>query len=141
MVLSVNLPPIDRRLDVNHGKANKLVRAGAVRKARSLAALLTLEAMMNAGVSRGQMKPRFVLVVTNWYRHRVDYDNRLANFKAYQDGIFDALGANDKDVCAGCSVLRHLPRGMASEHLCVTAQLFETSEEFVKALEEMQYEF
>lgn len=134
MILSVNLPPIDRRLDVNHGKANKLARASAVKKARSLAALLTVEAMVAAGVKRGQLKPRYVLLVTNWYRHRVDYDNRLANFKAYQDGIFDALGANDKEVCAGCSVLRHLPRGMASEHLCVTAQLFEAQEEFMLAL-------
>lgn len=81
MILSVNLPPIDRRLDVNNGNWNKLARAAAVKKARSTASLLTLEAMMNAGVKRGQMKPQFVLVVTNWYRHRVDYDNRLPTLK------------------------------------------------------------
>lgn len=134
MILSIKLPPIDRRLDVNHGKANKLARASAVRKARSLAALLTVEAMIAAGVKRGQLKPRYVLLVTNWYRNRVDYDNRLANFKAYQDGIFDALGANDKDIVAGCSVLRHLPQGQACEHLHLTAHLFESREEFVNAM-------
>lgn len=137
MTLTIKLPPVDRRLDVNHGRANKLARASAVRKARSLAALLTVEAMIAAGVKRGQLKPRYVLLVTNWYRNRVDYDNRLANFKAYQDGIFDALGANDKDIVAGCSVLRHLPQGMASEHLHLTAHLFESREEFVLALGEM----
>lgn len=134
MILTVKLPPVDRRLDVNHGRANKLARASAVRKARSLAALLTVEAMVAAGVKRGQLQPRYVLLVTNWYRNRVDYDNRLANFKAYQDGIFDALGANDKDIVAGCSVLRHLPQGQACEHLCVTAHLFEEHEEFVNAM-------
>lgn len=134
MNLTVELPPIDRRLDVNNGNWNRLARANAVKKARSLASLLTLEAMMNAGVKRGQMQPRFVLVVTNWYRHRVDYDNRLANVKAYQDGVFDAIGANDKEVLAGCSVLRHLPKGRSCEHLSVCMQLFETREEFMLAL-------
>ena len=72
MTLTIKLPPVDRRLDVNHGRANKLARASAVRKARSLAALLTVEAMIAAGVKRGQLKPRYVLLVTNWYRNRVD---------------------------------------------------------------------
>lgn len=136
MNLTVELPPIDRRLDVNNGNWNKLARACAVKKARSLASLLTLEAMMNAGVKRGHMKPRFVLVTTNWYRHRVDYDNRLANVKAYQDGVFDAVGANDKEVVAGCSLLRHLPKGRACDHLSVCMQLFEERAEFLAALNE-----
>lgn len=136
MNLTVELPPIDRRLDVNNGNWNRLARANAVKKARSLASLLTLEAMMNAGIQRGKMKPRFVLVTTNWYRHRVDYDNRLANVKSYQDGVFDAVGANDKEVIAGCSVLRHLPKGRASEHLSVRMQLFEERAEFLAALNE-----
>lgn len=136
MNLTVELPPIDRRLDVNNGNWNRLARANAVKKARSLASLLTLEAMMAAGIQRGKMQPRFVLVTTNWYRHRVDYDNRLANVKAYQDGVFDAVGANDKEVIAGCSVLRHLPKGRACEHLSVSMQLFEERAEFLAALNE-----
>lgn len=137
MNLTVELPPIDRRLDVNNGNWNRMARANAVKKARALASLLTLEAMMNAGIQRGAMKPRFVLVTTNWYRHRVDYDNRLANVKAYQDGVFDALGANDKEVLAGCSALRHLPQGRACDHLTVRMQLFEDREEFMQALSQV----
>ena len=134
MILTIELPPVDKRLDVNHGKRNGLARASAVKKTRSMGRILALEAMQRVGLSRGQMRPRFVWLVTNWRGHRVDYDNRLANIKAFQDGIFDALGANDNEVVAGCSSVRHLPKEHADRHLTMRLMLFEYLGEFLGAL-------
>ena len=137
MILTIELPPVDKRLDVNHGKRNGLARASAVKRTRVAGKLLALEAMQQMGVSRGQMRPRFVWLMTNWRGHRVDYDNRLANIKAYQDGIFDALGANDNEVVAGCSSVRHLPKELADRHLTMRLMLFEYLGEFLGALRSM----
>lgn len=137
MILTIELPPVDKRLDVNHGKHNGLARASAVKKTRSMGRILALEAMQRIGLSRGQMRPRFVWLMTNWRGHKVDYDNRLANIKAFQDGIFDALGANDNEVVAGCSSVRHLPKELADRHLTMRLMLFEYLGEFLASLRSM----
>ena len=137
MMLSIDLPPIPKALDVNHGRRNGLARAAAVRRARGVGRIAALDAMLRLGIRRGEFRPRFVWLVTGWRGHRVDYDNRLANVKAYQDGVFDALGVNDNEVVAGCSSVRHLPKGLAGRHLAMRLHLFEFLGEFLGALRSM----
>ena len=137
MMLVVDLPPVPRELDVNNGKRDGRARAGAVKRAREQARVLALRAMQKAGVKRGVFHPRFVFLVTFWRGHRVDYDNRLANIKAYQDGVFDVLGADDNEVCTGCSSVVHLEREQAGLHLSMRLQLFDVREEFLLAISQL----
>lgn len=134
MILCIDLPPIDKRLDVNAGQHNGLARAGAVKKARGLAHALTLEVMQRHGVKRGEFCPRFAWLLTYWRGHRVDYDNRLASIKAYQDGVFRALGVDDREVCSGVSTVVHLGKGEEKQHLRMILLLFDKLAEFQNAL-------
>lgn len=134
MVLCIDLPPIDKRLDANSGQHNGLARAGAVKKARGLAHVLTLDVMRKRGIQRGEFCPRYVWLLTHWRGHRVDYDNRLASIKAYQDGVFRALGVDDREVCSGVSTVVHLDKGEEKQHLSMKLLLFESLADFQNAL-------
>lgn len=131
MILTIELPPVNKKLDVNHGVFHRLGRSGAVKQARSVGKRMALEAMSRQGVRRGEYRPRFAWLVTYWYQYRVDYDNRLANVKAYQDGVFEALGVDDREVCTGVSSVYHLPKAQRQRHLTMQLMLFETLEEFL----------
>lgn len=137
MMLVIDLPPVPRELDVNNGKRDGRARAGAVKMARGQARGLALRAMQKAGVKRGEFHPRFVYLVTFWRGHRVDYDNRLANVKAFQDGIFDMLGADDNEVCTGCSSVVHLDKEHARFHLSMRLMLFDDWEEFLQVISQL----
>lgn len=97
MTLEIILPPAPRACDRNHGKAG-IAAAGANKRARLIAKLRTLEAMRKQGVDRGAFKPKYMCLTFLDATGRLDADNAVATFKHYQDGIFDALGVDDRNV-------------------------------------------
>ncbi len=66
--------------------------------ARTLAQALTLEWI---GTYGQPAKPGKLKIIVNFYppnKRRYDVDNLVGRCKAYQDGIFQALGWDDKDI-------------------------------------------
>lgn len=100
----------------------------AVKHARDVGRLYAEEAMRRAGITPGTMQPRYLYLLTRWFGHNTDVDNALASMKAYQDGVFDALQANDREiVCAASAKVRCEGKGGHKTHRYA---LCETEEEF-----------
>ena len=97
MTLEIILPPPPQACDRNHGKAG-IAAAGANKRARLIAKLRTLEAMRVQGVGKGAFKPKYMCLTFLDATGRLDADNAVASFKHYQDGIFDALETDDRNV-------------------------------------------
>lgn len=95
----ITLPWPDSKLSPN-GRAHRKRVASVKAKARKDAAYLTFDAMQKhlATKSHFQGEARLPFRVTFYppdKRHRDD-DNMIGSFKAYRDGIADALGVNDR---------------------------------------------
>lgn len=98
MKLEIILPPAPRACDRNHGKAG-IAAAGANKRARLIAKVRALEAMRAQGVSYDDgFKPKYMCLTFLDATGRLDADNAVATFKHYQDGIFDALRTDDRNV-------------------------------------------
>lgn len=109
MKLEIILPPAPRACDRNHGKAG-IAAAGANKRARLIAEARTLEAMRMQGVARGSFTPKYMCLTVLDATGKMDLDNAVATFKHFQDGVFDAIGADDRslrDIYARKRKLRH----------------------------------
>ena len=130
MKLVIELPPPPKALDRNHGTGNWKAKTGKVRQARSNAGLAALEQLRRGPRLPKGWKPAYLHVTTYWYGHRVDVDNALANVKAYQDGIMKVLGADDRELQEGHSVVMHLPQELKEYHRWVRYVLTDDWGEF-----------
>lgn len=98
MKLEIILPPAPRGCDRNNGKIG-IAASKPNRQARYIAKLRTLEAMRAQGVSHDDgFKPKYMCLTFLDTTGRLDADNAVATFKHYQDGIFDALRTDDRNV-------------------------------------------
>lgn len=110
MMLDILLPREGEGCNPNRGRClHRFRQAADAKEARTLARLLTLEQMRRKGVAAGEFTPRFAVLVTFWNGHNVDVDNAAACMKAYQDGVFDALGTNDRGLLSLFSVKMWTP--------------------------------
>ena len=101
--MKIVLPWPDRRLSPN-SRAHWAVLAKVKTKARTDAAYLTYDAMQKhlATQAHFQGEGKLPFRVTFYppdKRHRDD-DNMVASFKAWRDGIADALGVDDRRFAA-----------------------------------------
>lgn len=135
MKMIVMLPPPPRGLDVNHGLGARWWKTRDVKQAHASAGVRAREAMHRAGIARGEYHPRYVHIVTFWRGAHKDYDNALASCKAYQDAIFDKLGANDREIICGASTLCHTETD--AERGMVRYALFDDRSEFQFDVDEM----
>lgn len=97
MTIAVTLPWPDKALSPN-GRAHRMAKYRAGKKAKEAAWLLTLEAL------KGR-KPSWAKAALVWTFHPktanpVDVDNCIASNKAHQDGIAAALGIDDANFSA-----------------------------------------
>lgn len=97
MTLEIILPPAPRACDRNHGKFG-ILAAGAIKRARLIARVKMRGEMERAGLVRGGFTPQYMHLATYDKTGRMDVDNCVATYKHYQDGLFDALGVNDKSI-------------------------------------------
>jgi Holliday junction resolvase RusA-like endonuclease len=88
------LPWLDPKLSPN-ARVHWTVLSHAKKKARRDAAFAALEALQGRKFAGGAVIPFKVTFCPPDARHRDD-DNMVASFKAYRDGIADALGVNDR---------------------------------------------
>lgn len=96
MKLEIILPPAPRGCDRNNGKIG-IAASKPHRQARYIAKMRTLEAMRDQGVRAGET-PLFMKLTVFDKTGKMDLDNAVATYKHYQDGIFDALEVNDRNI-------------------------------------------
>ena len=97
-MLEIILPPAPRACDRNHGKIG-VSASGENKRARLIAKARTLEAMCVQGVARGSFTPKYMCLTVLDATGKMDLDNAVATFKHFQDGVFDAIGADDRSLC------------------------------------------
>lgn len=108
-------PWLDSRLSPNK-RIDRRALIGAKREAKDLATLLTFESKLVLLETDLQIKITFCPPD----KRRRDLDNLYATFKAYQDGIFEALRLDD---CLIDRVI--LQRGELVKNGCVVVELTE----------------
>lgn len=132
MMLDILLPKGGEGCDPNFKQTLPWRRMAAdAKKARQAARVLALREMEAQGVRRGEFAPRFAVLVTYWHGHNVDVDNAAAGAKASIDGVFDALGANDRGLLAVLSVKEWTEK--KSMHRKKRLILFDGAEGFKKS--------
>ena len=89
--MQINYPYPSRTLSPN-GRAHWRKLADAKRSAKRAAYYLTLEAI---GTAKGIAPVRLSVTFHPKTANTVDLDNVIAGFKAFQDGIAQALGVDD----------------------------------------------
>lgn len=92
--MKITLPWLDPKLSPN-ARVHWAVLSHAKKKARRDAAFAAMEALQGRKFAGGAVIPFKVTFCPPDARHRDD-DNMVASFKAYRDGIADALGVNDR---------------------------------------------
>lgn len=108
MKLEIELPREGDGCNPNTARClHRFRQAADAKHARTVARLYTQQAMQQYGFVKGEFHPRYAVLVTWWNGHDVDVDNAAACLKAYQDGVFDALGCNDRGLLALLSVKAH----------------------------------
>ena len=110
-MIEVRLPWPDKGLLPN-ARLERYAHAELVKKHRFLAKIETIQQ------ATGENLPAGVPLAIDWTFHPPDkrwrdYDGMISAGKAYQDGIFDALGLNDHFVTSGTfQVLESVPNGL-----------------------------
>lgn len=92
--MKITLPLPYKALNPNR-KSHPLTKSKYVKQYRSIARLVTLEAL------GGKPAPKFSRYRLQFYfgaKRRRDDDNAAASFKAGRDGIAEALGIDDSDL-------------------------------------------
>jgi hypothetical protein len=102
LALYVDIPGVIPDCLSPNDRCERHAKSEAVRMAREVARLSALE-----GISRkswvaplpasGEIAMRWTVFLGKGEKQR-DLDNQIARLKAYTDGIFDGLGANDRRV-------------------------------------------
>lgn len=107
MMLTIDLPREGDGCNPNRGRClHRFRQAADAKHARTVGLLYAQQAMREEGLQPGVFVPRVALLTTFWHGHDVDVDNASACIKAYQDGIFDALGTNDRGLVVLLSMKR-----------------------------------
>ncbi len=128
MMLMIKLPREGDGCNPNRGRClHRFRQAADAKHARTVGRLYAQQAMQDAELRPGAFTPRVALLETYWSGHDLDVDNAAACIKAYQDGIFDALGANDRELQAILSVKFHTD--VKQMHRCKTLLLFDNAAE------------
>lgn len=129
MILTITLPREGKGCNPNEARRmHRMQQAADAKAARACGYWRAEEAMRAAGVTRGGFRPCAALLVTFWHGRPIDVDNAAACLKAQQDGIFDALGVDDRSLRALLSVKIHDVR---REHKEKDLFLFDTEEDFL----------
>lgn len=124
MKLILELPREGEGCNPNRARCmHRFAQAADAKQARTVGRLYALQEMRRAGIAHGEFCPRVAVLVTFWRGHDIDVDNAAACIKAYQDGIFDALGANDREILAILSVKMHTED--RAKHRCKELWLFD----------------
>lgn len=97
--LVIILPPPPKACDRNHGK-HGIAAAGENKRARLIAKARTLETLRARGMDACDFRPCNITLWMLDNSGRRDWDNAVSSFKHYQDGIFDALGCDDRNIRA-----------------------------------------
>lgn len=127
MFLMIELPREGEGCNPNRARClHRFAQAADAKHARTVGRLYAQQAMRRKGVERGAFCPKVAVLVTFWRGHDIDVDNAAACIKAYQDGIFDALGANDREVLAILSAKVHTED--KAKHRCKELWLFDEAD-------------
>lgn len=124
MILTIDLPREGDGCNPNRARClHRFRQAADAKHARTVGLLYAQQAMRDEGIAPGTFVPRVVLLTTFWNGHDVDVDNTAACIKAYQDGIFDALGCNDRGIVALLSMKRWT--ALKEHHRCKRITLYD----------------
>lgn len=117
MTATFTLPWPAKELFPNHRSRVHWGKTKATKAARTLAYWTTQMEVDQAGYvvpAEGEVALRVVMRPPN---RRMDDDNIKAGFKAYRDGIADALGINDKRFAVTIAIGEKTPLGLVEVSL------------------------